>query len=280
MSVPLRPQQNFTVVRQIANHLDTATYYVRAVIRNAYTDEILETLNLTDKGGQRFKGDWRVAADPSGQGFYVSIVTSVYTDSGYTTKSENYGDEENTHLVSQNFGAAATGGGGGIGRGAGTLDAYTIRRILREEIEKMKPEPVEIPEFPAMRFGEVLASLQSLETALSRIPTDQVDTSPILGALERVQAAIDAKPVTAPTDLSPVLKALNTLAPELQTGMRNIITLLDDAQGRFSEEVVKEIERIFKETEFSIAPSTARLSPPKAEQPKQGIALNLEELAS
>src|SRR3954451_7251835 len=98
--VPLKPQQWFTVVRQIANHLDADTNYVRAVIRNAYTDAIVATLDLDNKGGQRFTKNWRVPADPSGQGFYVSIVTSVYTDAGYTTKNENYGDEENTYFVS------------------------------------------------------------------------------------------------------------------------------------------------------------------------------------
>ncbi len=87
MSLVLQPQKSFTVVRQIANHLDSATYYVRAVIRNAYTDELIETLDLTSRGSQRFSKNWQVPADPSGEGFYISIVTSVYTDSGYTTKS-------------------------------------------------------------------------------------------------------------------------------------------------------------------------------------------------
>jgi hypothetical protein len=280
MSVPLRPQQEFTVVRQIANHLDTDTNYVRAVIRNAYTDDILATLNLTDKGGQRFTGNWRVAPDPSGQGFYVSIGTSVYTDSGYTTKNSNYGDEENTHLVSNNFGAAATGGGGGIARGAGTLDAYTIRRIVKEELEKAKPEPVDIPAMPTMRFDEVLEAIQAVKSGLSRLPTETADTGPILAALKSLEAAVEAKPVTPATDLSPVLSALKTLTPELQNGMRNLITLLDDAQGRFSEEAVKEIERLFKETEFTIAPSTAKLAPPKAEQPREAVPTNLEDFAA
>src|SRR5947209_2026571 len=112
MSLILHPQNSFTVVRQIANHLDTDTNYVRAVIRNAYTDAIIDTLDLTDKGSQRFSKNWQVPADPSGQGFYISIVTSVYTDSGYTTKNPNYGDEENTYLVQDRVPLARHGGGG------------------------------------------------------------------------------------------------------------------------------------------------------------------------
>src|SRR5688572_8979423 len=109
----LQPQAYFTVVRQIANHTDTNTYYVRAVVRNAYTDEIIATLDLTDKTGQRFKKDWHVPGDPSGQGFYISIVTSVYSDNGYTTKSDSYGDEENTYLVQERVLPLMRGGGGG-----------------------------------------------------------------------------------------------------------------------------------------------------------------------
>ena len=82
MCLTLQPQASFTLVRQIANHTDSSTYYVRAVIRNAYTDELISTLDLTDRGSQRFSKNWQVPADPSGEGFYLSIVTSVYTDSG------------------------------------------------------------------------------------------------------------------------------------------------------------------------------------------------------
>lgn len=263
MPVVLQPQDYFTVVRQIANHLDVGTYYVRAVVRNAYTDDIIETLDLEDKGGQRFKRNWRVPADASGRGFYISIVTSVYTDSGYTTKSENYGDEEDTYLVQERV---LTKMGGGSS-GASGPDAYAIRRIVREEIEKIpKPEPVQIPEPPVMRFDEVLTSLQRLETALQSVPKDKVDTSPIIASIEALRDVIEAKPVTPETDLSPIIEKLDTLAPELSEGVRNLTTLLDNAQSRFSEESVREIARIFEETEFKIAPSTARMAPP---QPKE-----------
>ena len=94
----LIPGRNFTVVRQIGNHTDAGTYYVRAVIRDAYSDAILDTLDLVDKTGQRFKKDWLVPVESSGLGKFISIVTSVYTDAGYTTKSDNYVDEENTYL--------------------------------------------------------------------------------------------------------------------------------------------------------------------------------------
>jgi len=178
MSVQLRPQQNFTVVRQIANHLDTDTYYVQAVIRNAYTDAILATLQLENKGSQRFKKDWQVPADTSGQGFYISIVTSVYTDSGYTTKSENYGDEETTYLVHQLPTNLGGGGGGGV-------DARTLRRIVEEVVKANKAPKVTIPKAPTyeMRWDEVLDGIEEVQKLIGGIKLEPTDLQPILDKL-------------------------------------------------------------------------------------------------
>jgi len=264
MSVPLKPQQNFTVVRQIANHLDASTYYVQAVIRNAYTDELITTLQLTDKGGQRFSKNWQVPADPSGMGFYISIVTSVYTDSGYTTKSENYGDEESTHLVSDVFALPARSGAGG-------LDSYTVRRIFKEELAKAQPEP---PEAPEMRFDEVLSALAALRSAVEDAEAPEADDDEsearILGAIASLQQAIQDKPVTPATDTTPLVDQMTAMAQVIQSAVRelsmlegsisNLVEALNHMQANFSKDVVGELDRIVKETEFAIAPSTAKLS--------------------
>jgi len=105
----LLPQKEFTVVRQISNHIDTNEYFVRAVIRYAYTDTLITNLDLDLKGDQRYSKNWQTPADVSGQGTWISIVTSVYTDSGHTTKSENYGDEVDTYLVRDDLSPAMKG---------------------------------------------------------------------------------------------------------------------------------------------------------------------------
>jgi hypothetical protein len=99
----LNPRETFTIVRQIEDHTDTNTYYVRAVVRNAKTDELLANVDLDSKGNQRYSKDYIVPADVSGQGFWLSITTSVYTDSGHTTKSENYGDKLDSYLVQERY---------------------------------------------------------------------------------------------------------------------------------------------------------------------------------
>lgn len=201
----LQPQNNFTVVRQISDHTDTGTYYVRAVIRNAYTDAIITTLDLEDKTGQRFKKDWQVSADPSGQGFYISIVTSVYTDSGYTTKSPSYGDEESTYLVQDRLASMGRGGGTGI-------DAYTVRKIVSEEIAKIpevKIPEVKIPEYKQIdRTDEVLKSISNIK--IKDVNLKSLETA-IATAIQEIQQ----KEVTPQTDISPVLSAIDEkLSPE------------------------------------------------------------------
>jgi len=199
----LQPNDTFTVVRQIANHLDTGTYYVRAVIRNARTDTIIENLDLTDKGGQRFKKDWNVPSDPTGNGFYISIVTSVYTDSGYTTKSGDYGDEENTYLIDQRRKSSGGGGGG--------ISARDVRDVVSEEISKIKfPEQKDIV-FPKqkeyeMRWDEILTALNEVKKEIKNIP--KTDLTNVLGSIERAIQAIENKEVTPETDLTPILEAL------------------------------------------------------------------------
>lgn len=246
MNLSLQPQASFTVVRQIPNWTDTDTNYVQAVIRDAYTDTIIATLQLTNKGSQRFSKNWQVPADPSGQGFFISIVTSVYTDSGYTTKNGNYGDDENTYLVQDRLSARGGGGGG--------VDAFTVRRIIKEEIEAAKPEPVKIPEqkaFPAMRWDDVLKAIDGVKEAIPPFPTiPESDHSPILGAIEALKAALpQEKPAPEPVDLSPILEALDSFKRE--TDMPDKVRgYLEELVNMFEEKVQKAVDEGIKKTNF------------------------------
>ena len=257
----LQPQASFTVVRQIPNHLDTDTNYVKAVIRNAYTDDIIDTLQLTDKGSQRFKKDWQVPADPSGQGFYISIVTSVYTDSGYTTKNPNYGDDENTYLVQERVKP--------LMRGGGSLDAYTVRRIVKEEIAHIpSPEPVKIPKPPVyqMRWDDVLAAIADVKGAIK-----PVNLVPLLSAISDIRQAVDDKEITPQTDLQPI-------ADGIESATRSIIDTFTEREDAIAEKVVEtiraevlsQLQNIVKDTNFTltIPAASARMNPPSEKQPQ------------
>lgn len=111
----LSPQTNFPVIRKLGDPADTATYYVRAIVRNSASGATIQTINLTDGGSQRFTGNFNVPRDSSGTGMYVDITTSVYTDSGYTAKSDAYSEENETYLVAERWGPQFGHGGSGGG---------------------------------------------------------------------------------------------------------------------------------------------------------------------
>lgn len=264
----LQPQAAFTVVRQIANHQDTDTNYVQAVIRNAYTDTTIDTLQLTDKGSQRFKKDWQVPADPSGQGFYISIVTSVYTDSGYTTKNANYGDEENTYLVQERV-LRGQGGGGGV-------DAYTVRKIVKEELDKLpKPEPIKFPEQkePVDRTDEIIQAIKQNKPEAA----EKVDLEPIAAGIAEVKQAIAEKEVTPATDLAPLVERMQHESEANGMDFQEVKDSLVAFEERIVETVKATIKKAMDETEFTSTFSTR--AQPKAAQKQETSPMDVSKLA-
>jgi len=141
----INPQEYFPVVRQLDDPYDTGTYYVRAIIRNALTDAIIDTLDLTDNGNQRFSKRWQAIADVSGLGTYITIETTVYTDSGYTTKSERYSLETREHLIQKRTNPTIDGGGGGV-----DIDYKKIKQLMVDCIQEYVKLPKDFDIEPLM----------------------------------------------------------------------------------------------------------------------------------
>lgn len=274
----LRPQRSFTVVRQIENHLDTDTNYVQAVIRNAYTDDIIATLQLTDRGGQRFSKNWQVPADPSGQGFFISIVTSVYTDSGYTTKNSNYGDQENTYSVKDDT----------LQRGGGSLDSATIRRIIQEELAKVEQPQMpqcDCPKLSEMPFGDILAALRDLPSRIEMPQQEKVEFAPVLAAIEAVKQAVDDKEVTPETEMQPVLDRIDAAEANLHSLILEGNQAADELGATLKQDIeaiIPAMEETIKSTELQIAPTqaTGSVKPKQPAAPKpQEPQIDLQALA-
>lgn len=208
------PQSTLRIVRQLTDPQDTGTNYVRAVIKNSATGDTLATVDLTDAGTQRFTGSYQTPPDASGLGYYIDITTTVYTDSGYTSKNLNYAIETNTYHVYQEV----THFGGGA-----DIDYKKIRQIIKEEITAQ-----EQPTIPTPRdmTPEMLGMERRIKDALTdavgsiRIP-EQVKPdlqsvvaqirSTIDDALNTILLAVDNKEVTPETDLTPVMTEVQNI---------------------------------------------------------------------
>lgn len=275
----LQPQQDFPIVRQIANHLDSNTYYVQAIVRDA-DGTILDTVNLEDKGDQRFQRRYRVPVDRSGQGAYISIVTSVYTDSNYTTKSSNYGDEENTYLIFDRVTPAMRGGGSNIDYGA-------VRRILGEELDKREKEEKEI-EFPEMpdvpeysaQFQQLTQTLAELGRAINRIPTKATDLTHVLTGIQNLATAIAEKEVTPETDLAPVIEEVRMVFDMVSAELDMHRSAAEDDREQLKTTIVDTIQDGMENTEFiqEVAVRPKRMKRKEEEQEATKPAFNIRKL--
>jgi hypothetical protein len=215
--IHIRPVGYFPIIRQVADASDSATYYVQAVIRDSVSGDTLATVNLTDQGAQRFTYNYPTPADPSGQGRYIDVTTTVYADSGYTTRTGVYADENATYLIKED---AQLGGGIGMGE---TVSYLEIRKIIKQELEKLElptqEKPVDItPKLKALET--VLRSEIQTAFASIRIPeqvkpdldsvVSQVNTA-LDNAVNTLLIAVDNKEVTPETDITPVLQAIQEL---------------------------------------------------------------------
>lgn len=272
MSTILQPQQDFPIVRQIANHTDATVYYIEAVVRDA-DGVLLDRVQLVSQGEQRYQKRYRVPVDRTGAGSYISIITSVYTDAGYTTKSSNYGDEENTYLI---FDRLTNRGGGG---GSINLEQGDIRRIIREELDKQKeaedaeeeddveeelPEPIEIPRYDS-ELRSINSMLQKLAAAVQQIPTDKVDTFPILEGIQNLANAIDDKEVTPETELEPVLNSMDELKIVFEKEMSEEKKKTDKFHQDIKKLIVEELAKVEFTQEMPV--TLKRNKPEQTEEP-------------
>ncbi len=236
MGFNLQPREYFTIVRHLPDPGDSSTSYVRAIVRNSLTGATLDTLNLSESGANthRFTYNYQVPADVSGLGFYIDITTYVYTDSGYTSKSTVYGEDNNTYLVFDRF--KKLGGGGS------DVDYKRIAKMLAEAIKK-----IEMPDMSGMELSPVIAQLQDIKKAcdtmcameIPTMPDMKSEMAPVLTAIQEAEkeiiSAIDTKEVTEATDLSPLHDAISKLGDAMGTHTSDQAGKLDSMVAPFQE---------------------------------------------
>jgi len=240
----LHPGEQFPLVFLIGDHTDTATYFVRAVIRRSSNRETLSTVDLTDRGSRLFDGTWQVADDTSGRGMWINITYTIYENSAYTIRSARYHEDQYDYLVIDRLSSGGVGGGF-------DFNYKQLRKIVAEEVRKIKTADL----------ADALVLLRKIGSDVSRIPTENVDLQPVIS---RVGDAIKAVDAIEPPDFAPVLNAIKGIDPErlhgavtrtlavlesVDTTLEEIKTRAQEANQTFLPDTAERMERIAKNLE-------------------------------
>ncbi len=217
------PSSPYTLSYFLTDHTDSATYYVRAVVYDATTGEVLDSQNLTRQSTNTrlFSKRAQAPGDSSGQGRKIIVVATAYEDSGYTIKSSLYQEQSEVYVVQKELTY-----GGGNGGSYGT-DYGKIKEIVQTLLEardkaeavkkasKPKEKPVEM-KLPEMPFDAIFGALGALQREINRIPKELLALTPVLGKLDDVLNAIKEKEVTPATDLSEVMTELKSIDQDIE----------------------------------------------------------------
>lgn len=239
----LHPTEQFTISRQLADPDDTDTNYVQATVRNAKTDELLKSVALSNKGSQRFTAVYEVPADVSGQGFWITITTLVYTDAAHTVRNMNYNAEQSTYLVQDRPNKLAGGGHGD------DIDYRKLAKVIEKAMEGKNDsgEKVNLDPVFAMLKGiqEQLVSIETKDTKPQ--PTD---LTPVLSAFQALQASIAGIPdKLTKTNLTPLETAISDLTEAIKIAFSNQDTLVQDVNEALKAPVAaltREVGRLKK----------------------------------
>ena len=230
----IEPQKKFIICRQLDDPLDVDTLYIRAYIRDAFDDSLLDTVDLTDKGDHRFRYSWQVVADGSGQGRYITITTKVFTDSGYTSESDVYGRQENEYLVKVSWNEVFGHGGGA------DINYKKVRKIIKEELEKIPKD--ELPEIKETDLTLVLRAIRAIKIPEAQIP-DKVDLEPIKNQIQVVKKAIEDIyiPEQEKLDLSPVLGEMEKI--KVKEDLKKLFDPIFAEIKKMTNDLQKEFEK-------------------------------------
>ena len=243
------------VYQNVVYTTDQTLYYVRAVIKDSLTGTTLDTKNLTHQGTGRYTSSFLAPQDTSGQGRHIDITITVYTDSGYTTKSTDY-QERNYNYVVQASRILGGGGGGSdvnyeyikkiidklldekLGavlksqneskREEKPLDLSFIKDANKTLLRAIKDVRMAIKPQEKTDLSSIEVKINSLEkTLIKKIEKkEDINFDPIFEQMSILQKEIinnkENKHIIQQIDISPILEKLNYLVNYLEMRHKNI----------------------------------------------------------
>ena len=107
----IAPSQFIPLAFQLFDGTSAPTRFVRSVIINSTTRATIATKDLTDNGN----GDFSLfSVTPTslgiGENNFFEVITTVYSDSGYTTEDIDYAVEKEVYYVKEETSGAILGG--------------------------------------------------------------------------------------------------------------------------------------------------------------------------
>ena len=225
----ISPQQKFVISHQLASAFDEGTYYVQAVVRNAITDTVIDTINLTHKGNQRYTADWYPPADPTGRGLEITMTVSVYTDSGYSTLSTVYATSHETHIIQERYNTSML-----MGSGGSDVSYKKIQDIVRDELEKQDFSEIKLA------IQSVLSGFSDFKEKVDRTITKKIDVEVNVSEIKKeMRALLDAVqsikiPEQKEVNFKPILSSLENINTSL--------TQLKDVYRNLSKEIMTSVE--------------------------------------
>lgn len=220
----LTPNSEFTYVYQLGDPLDASTNYVQSVVRLSSDSTVVSTMNMLNVSGQRFAGSFRVPSDVAGTGYYLDITTTVYTDSSYTQRSQNYPIQTSQFLVLQPSTQSSIGGNSG----GYSDDAELRKRLLRIEEAILG---IKIPRQEKVDLGPVMRRIGGI------VVPDPVDLSPIIKAIGDIE--IPEIPEIEPVDLYPIIEGIHNISSSHDSLMKSLADMHASHERRVSDTIKK-----------------------------------------
>ncbi len=243
--IQLNPYESFLIHRTLVDPSDSNTYYVQAVIRDA-DDSVIETVNLTDRGNQRFSKNWKVVADRTlnGSGRYISITTRVYTDSGYTVADTLNGQDSETYIIQRRIdGNQIFGGGGGVidYREIGKIVAEEIKKIPKLEFPKQElPKPIDFVPITKEIIKTITDRIDKIVIPVSEKP-EKVDLQPLNKSIENLSKEIRNLPRFEKTELAPLIREIQNLNSTILETHKESMKMMEENSKKNIEEIVAPI---------------------------------------